>query len=255
MSAACGRVVEAALYRAQAAKVADALNAKFLDAASGAYGLAGAWNATQCAQSMPLYLQIVPPDVRARVVGVLVDALARSDGHLQVGAFGVKYLLQALVDGGRADLAWGVMNKTTFPGFGFMLNASENGLTNATSFWEGWAASDDVYSNNHPLLAGSETYLFNGLAGIQLHPEASAWSRVIFKPAPPPRAHGLDAVAASIESPRGLISSAWTVDAQTGEFVLRVCVPPGVRAEVWLPGSGRRVDAGTCCGCVFRDRV
>jgi alpha-L-rhamnosidase len=248
MSAIVGNASNAQAYAARAAAIAADLNAAFFDAPSGVYAAAGVFNATQCGQSMPLFLQIVPPAARDAAVAVLVANLAAHGGHLQVGSFGVKYLLMSLVDAGRGDLAFAVMNKTDFPSYGYMLDAQQNKLTNATTLWECWCSSDNTFSHDHPMFGSNEVYIFEGLAGIQPHPEAVGFDRVIFKPAPPP---GLEFVNATIATHRGLVASSWRAFAN-GTFALSVCVPPGVRAEVWLPGSsGARFEIGTCCGCTF----
>jgi alpha-L-rhamnosidase len=253
LSLVVGNASQAAAYSARAAAIADALNAAFLDPATGVYATAGGFNATQCGQAMPLFLRIVPPASLDAAIAVLVANLAAHDGNLQVGSFGVKYLLMALIDAGRADLAFNVMTKTTFPSFGYMLNGTANGLTNATTLWECWCASDDTFSHDHPMFGSSEVYFFHGLAGIVPHPEAVALDRILIKPAPPGLA--LASVNASIETHRGLVSSSWRTFAN-GTFALTVCVPPNVRAEVWMPGAaGARFELGTCCGCVFTSHL
>ena len=140
MSAIVGNASQAAKYAAAAVAIADALNEAFLNPATGVYAAKSIFNRTQCGQSMPLFLRIVPPAAVDAAVAALVANLADHDGHLQVGSFGVKYLLMSLVDAGRADLAFGVMNKTDFPSFGYMLNKTVNGLTDATTLWVSAAA-------------------------------------------------------------------------------------------------------------------
>lgn len=249
MSAILGNASQASAYAARAAAVADDLNAAFLDAASGAYAAPGVFNRTQCGQSMPLFLQIVPPAARAAAIAVLEANLAAHAGHLQVGSFGVKYLLMSLVDAGRADLAYGVMAKTDYPSYGYMLDEAANKLTPATTLWESWGTSDDTYSHDHPMFGSSEVYLYMGLAGIVPHPAAAALDALIIKPAPPGLA--LAYVNASIDTHRGVVASAWRV-LPNGTFELTVCVPPNTRAEVWMPGpAGARFEVGTCCGCVY----
>jgi len=252
LSLVVGNASQAAAYSARAAAIADALNAAFLDPATGIYATKGGFNASQCGQAMALFLHIVPPSSVDAVINVLVDNLARHDGHLQVGSFGVKYLLMSLVDAGRPDLAYAVMAKTDFPSFGYMLDAGVNKLTNATTFWESWFTSDNTYSHDHPMFGSSEVYLFQGLAGIVPHPEAVALDRLIIKPAPPGLA--LASVSASIETHRGVISSAWRVYPNS-TFELTVCVPPNTRAEIWMPENGQRFELGTCCGCVFTSQL
>jgi len=112
-----------------------------------------------------------------------------------------------------------------------------------------WFTSASTYSHNHAMFSSGEVWMYQGLAGIKM--AAPTWAAVRIAPAPPPPGHGLDAVNASIVTPRGRISSQWTLAAD-GAFALTVCVPPNVRVAVRLPGAAADVDAGTCCGCVFR---
>jgi hypothetical protein len=90
----------------------------------------------------------------------------------------MKWLLTALSDAGLAATAYGVMNQTSFPSFGYMLDGSVNGLDNATTVWElllshlhdllpictsfvfvfsqvweSWFTSDNTYSHNHPMFS------------------------------------------------------------------------------------------------------
>ena len=249
---AVGNASAAAAWRAAAAATADYINAQFLDARTGVYAKAGQFNATQCGQAMPLYLGIVPPAAAPAALAVLAENVLAHGGHLQVGGFGVKWLLMALSDGGRADLAWGIMNATTYPSHGYMLSGVDNKLTNATSIWESWFTSDDTYSHNHAMFTGNQVWFYEALAGIRM--AAPTWAAVRFAPAPPPPGHGLDAVQASLDTPRGRVSAAWTLAAD-GAFALTICVPPNVRAAVRLPGATADVDAGTCCGCIFNGTV
>lgn len=252
MSLVVGNVSQAAKYSAAAAAIAAKINAKFLDTSTGVYAAAGVFNATQCGQAMPLFLRIVPEDVRPAATAVLLRNLASKGGHLSVGSFGVKYLLMALVDAGRGDLAWGVMNTTSYPGFGYMIDGTANNVTNATTIWESWFTSEDTYSHNHPMFTSNEVWAYQGLAGLQPHPEAGAWDRVLIKPAPPLDGT-LQWVNATIQTPRGVLSSAWTYYASNNTLALTVCVPPNMRAEVWLPISGVSLDPGSCCGCTYWD--
>ncbi len=253
MSAVLGNASQAATYTARAGAVAAKINSLFLNAGTGVYASAGVFNATQCGQAMPLFLGIVPAGVRDKAVAVLTANLAAHGGNLQVGAFGVKYLLMALVDSGRGDLAWGVMNKTSFPSFGYMMDSAVNNLTSATTIWESWFTSDNTYSHNHPMFTSNVVWAYQGLAGIQAHPSARGFDRVNIKPAPPADLT-LTSVNASIATVRGVVSSAWTV-APNGTLRITVCVPPNVEAELWLPGSRQRIAVGTCCGCVYFDQL
>jgi alpha-L-rhamnosidase len=253
ISAILGNVSQAQKYATSAANIAAKINSLFLDESTGRYAAANVFNSTQCGQSMPLFLQIVPPDSTEKVQQVLIDNLASHQGHLQVGSFGIKYLLMSLIDAGRPDLAYGIMNKTDFPSFGYMLDERVNNLTSATTIWESWFTSDNTYSHSHPMFTSNVVYDMQGLVGITPAPSSRGYNSVIFRPSPP--STSLDYVKGSLITQRGLVSSEWQVFPNR-TFMLTICVPPNMKAEVWMPGlSKQRFDPGTCCGCTFYDQI
>ncbi|HEY5481646.1 MAG TPA: family 78 glycoside hydrolase catalytic domain, partial [Verrucomicrobiae bacterium] len=136
-----GKNAEAAEAEALAATIKTAFNRKFLQPGTGRYDAA-----TQACQAFALYLGLVPVEEQERALAVLVrDIEDAHAGHLTTGIFGTKFMLHALADSGRADVAFKVVNQKTFPGWGYML---ENG---ATTLWEHWEFSDNTFSHNHPM--------------------------------------------------------------------------------------------------------
>lgn len=113
------------LPSAKATALRSMMNARFLDNSTGVYGNSSARPqpesaATQCGQSLPLWLGLVPSDLEAKVVQVLVDALQRQGNHLQVGGFGIKWLLMSLSAHQQQDLAYTLMTQEDYPSFGYM---------------------------------------------------------------------------------------------------------------------------------------
>ena len=165
--------------------------------------------------------------------------IAAHDGHLTTGIFGTKYLLAALSEAGRADVAYGIVNQRAFPGWGHML---ERG---ATTLWEHWEFSDNTFSHNHPMFGSVSEWFYKTLAGIQPAPDAVGFDRFLIKPQP---VGDLKWVKARYHSVRGPIVSEWE---KTGDqFKLRVAVPVGSTAMVFMPArdlksvmeSGRRAN-------------
>ncbi len=159
-------------------------------------------------------------------------------GHLTTGIFGTKFMLQALTDAGHADVAFGIVNQSTFPGWGYML---EHG---ATTLWEHWEFSDNTFSHNHPMFGSVSEWFYRALAGINAAPDAVGFDKIVIRPQP---VGDLKWVKASYDSVRGKVVSEWRRDA--GKFNLRVRVPVGVTATVILPSKGghgghRRRQAG-----------
>jgi alpha-L-rhamnosidase len=103
----------------------------------------------------------------------------------------------------------------------------ENG---ATTLWEHWAFSDNTYSHNHPMFGSVSEWFYKVLGGINPAPEAVGFDKIILRPQP---AGDLKWVKASYDSAHGKIVSEWTWEA--GKFNLRVRVPVGAEARVFLP--------------------
>ena len=86
------------------------------------------------------------------------------------------------------------------------------------------------------MFTSADVWLFQGLAGIQPHPAARAFDRVLIKPRPPPPTAGLTWCNASLTTVRGVVATSWTLAAD-GHFVLTVTTPPNMDVELWLPGA------------------
>jgi alpha-L-rhamnosidase len=232
---ALGKDAEAAAAETLAEAIKIAFNRKFLQSGTGRYD-----TATQACQAFALYLGLVPAEEQEHAQAVLVrDIEDTHDGHLTTGIFGTKFMLQSLADAGRADVAFRIVNQSTFPGWGFML---ENG---ATTLWEHWEFSDNTYSHNHPMFGSVSEWFYKVLAGISAAPEAVGFDKIIIRSQP---VGDLNWVKASYDSAHGKVVSEWTWAA--GKFKLRVRVPVGVTATVFLPAkdgtsvteSGRPVE-------------
>lgn len=121
ISSLLGEAALAKEYAGKAASVGAALNARFLDAASGTYQTAtaqGARNDTQCGQAMALFTRLCPDEAACdKALGVLAenarhataglphacqgsddlpgcaDARGGPGAHLTAGLFGIKWVL------------------------------------------------------------------------------------------------------------------------------------------------------------------
>ncbi len=207
---------------ALAEQIKTAFNQKFLNPATGTY-----YTGTEACQSFPLYLGLVPSENKSRALDVLAhNIIDVNKGHLDTGIFGSKYMLNALSDAGRADVAYGIVNQKTFPGWGHML---ENG---ATTLWEHWEYSDNTYSHNHPMFGSVSEWFYKVLAGINPAPDAVGFNKIIIRPQP---VGDLKWAKGSYNSVRGKIISEWKIE--TGKFILDVTIPANTTAVVEIPGD------------------
>ena len=220
---ALGKAADAAEADALAQTISAAFNRKFLARGTGRYD-----QATQACQAFALYLGLVPPEEQERALAVLVRDIEEAHaGHLTAGIFGTKFMLQALADSGRAEVAFRVANQSTFPGWGYML---EKG---ATTLWEHWEFSDNTFSHNHPMFGSVSEWFYRALAGINAAPDAVGFDKIVIRPQP---VGDLSWVKASYDSVRGKVVSEWRREAS--EFSLHVRIPVGTEATVVLPAKG-----------------
>jgi len=238
-----GRKDEEARYRDLAAVIGSAYRAKVLGTGPDKYAAL-----TQAALAAALELGLVPEGERAAAFKALVAATEGPGGpRLTTGIFGTKFLLAALSRGGRADLAYALVDRTSFPGWGHMIDRE------ATTLWEHWEYSDNTYSHNHPMFGSVSEWFFYWLAGIQPASDAVGYDKIIFRPQP---VAGLAWAKAAIRTLRGEVRSEWLIE--NGRFVLSVTVPANAAADVFVPGvdpasvgEGGK-PAGSVPGIVFR---
>jgi alpha-L-rhamnosidase len=206
-----GRIEERDRYRQLAQRIKSAFAERFLESGTGRFGIA-----TQAAQATALHLGLAPANEIAQAVERLLhETLVTHGGHIATGIFGTKYLLNVLAATGNADVAYAVVDKVSFPGWGFML---DNG---ATTLWETWAQSDNVYSQNHPMFGSVSEWFYRCLGGIYATDGAVGFDRMRIEPGMPA---GLEWVETAYESVRGTIRSSWRIEAGTLRFDVEVPV-------------------------------
>ena len=110
-------------------------------------------NGTQSAQAIGIYLDLIPEDQQAAAFSKLVEAVESKGCAPHTGVFSTRYMLLALSENGRVDLARKIVLHKGFPGYLHML---ERG---ATTLWETWKESDNIYSNCHPMFGSVDEWI------------------------------------------------------------------------------------------------
>ena len=141
-----GRLDDAAEFAMLAAKIKAAFAAKYVKDGVVA-------NGTQSAQAIGLYLGLVPQGQVAAAERQLVKAIEEKGYGPTTGIFSTRYMLMYLSEHGRVDVARKIVLHTGFPGWLHML---ERG---ATTLWETWKESDNVYSNCHPMFGSVDEWI------------------------------------------------------------------------------------------------
>jgi alpha-L-rhamnosidase len=180
---------------------------------------------SQTSLAMPLALGIAPEAARAALVDKLVADIRSRGNHTSAGDVGYTYVVKALLNAGRSDVLFDLANQPTKPSYAAQLAAG------ATSLTEAWDANPHS-SQNHLMLGHIEQWFYAGLAGIRVDPASPGLSHILIQPEP---VGDLKWVKASWETFRGPVAVEWRSDGET--FRLNVDIPPGMTADVRLPGG------------------
>lgn len=213
-----GKPDDQARYLALAESIKQAFNARFYHPETGLYD-----NGSQTALSCALYQGLVEPANRERVAANLVAAVEANDNHIDTGILGAKYILNALTESGRSDVAYRMVAQKDQPGWGWWM---EQG---ATTLWEQW---DGGASRCHIMFGDVGAWFYKALAGIRPDPEAPGFAHFTIRPEP---VGHLTWVRAHYDSIRGRIESAW--EKAGGHFTLYVRIPANTTATVYLPAA------------------
>ncbi|KAF4466641.1 alpha-L-rhamnosidase A [Fusarium albosuccineum] len=172
-------------------------------------------------------------DLLSRVAGVLgrvEDQALYYDLYQQIA----KAWREAFVkdgDNGRADVAYRVLLQNTSPSWLYQV---ELGATTTWETWEGYdKAGNASMSHNHYAFGTVAQWLQEGVAGIS--PLSPGWRRIKVSPC---IGGGLSRAGASVDTPLGLVSSSWNLEASTGTVTLTVNIPFLCSVEVMV-GNGK----------------
>ncbi|HZL80048.1 MAG TPA: glycoside hydrolase family 78 protein [Candidatus Limnocylindrales bacterium] len=221
-AAMIGKKDEAKQFTAQANDIRAAFNRKFFNAAKGSYA-----TGSQCANAIPLVMNLCEPTNRAAVLDAIVADVRRHGNAITAGDVGYRYLLRALAEGGRSDVIFDMNNQSEKPGYGYQLKMG------ATSLTEAWNANPSS-SQNHFMLGQIMEWFFHDLAGIRPDPQSPGFKHFSIHP---DVVGDLTEMKASYDSVQGKIVSEWKLAQNT--ITLHVVVPPNTTATIDIPTANR----------------
>ena len=179
---------------------------------------------------LPLAAGIVPPARRTDVIRRLLYRInVVQHGHVGSGLIGGQWLFRTLTDIGQAQTAWNMLNKVSYPSWGFMIG---HGATTIWELWNGNTANPAMNSQDHVMLIGDMmTWLFEDIGGIKSDPLHPGFRHIIMRPIP---LQGLTWVHSWHRSPFGKIVSNWKITSD-GTFNWHIEIPANSVATVEIP--------------------
>lgn len=214
---------DAAYYQEIMQQIREQVLDSYYDPETGVFA-----NGTQTAQIFGLTYDLLPNNDKTKAFSTLEKAFDIRNNHLSTGIFGTKMMFDLLRKHDMNDQMYRIANQRDFPGWGYMI---EKG---ATSLWETWAYSDNVYSQNHPMFGSISEWFYRSLLGI--NPDEPGFKKIIIKPQP---AGDLTFAKGSYLSVQGLIGVEWKISDE--KLTLSVEVPVNTTAQIFIPSSSGKV--------------
>lgn len=221
-----GQEADARKYRDLHARIAADFQRHFLNPTTGRLTNAGS---PQCANAIALCADVVPANLRGKLVDEIVSDLEKRGWQQTAGDIGHLYFIRALAEAGRSDILHKVYAREGKGSYGGVL---AKGLTAMPETWD--AMMDGYQSLNHCMLGHVMEWLYAYVGGIRQEPGSVGWRKVVIGPEPGPLTEG----ATEIVTPAGKIASRWKVEG--GKFRLTTWIPKGVQATAVLPSGARK---------------
>ncbi|MFE3945398.1 family 78 glycoside hydrolase catalytic domain [Streptomyces sp. NPDC059118] len=186
---------------------------------------------TQTGYLLALAFELLPDALVGAAARRLASLIESAGPALLTGFLGVALAAPVLDAHGRSDLAHALLLRDEVPSWRFPLR---HGATTIWERWDGWTPdtgfrAPSMNSFNHYALGSVGEWLYRGVAGLDQAPDSTGYRKLRIRPRP----GGLRHASARHESVRGTVTVTW--ERHDGRIALRVLVPPGATAEVYLP--------------------
>ena len=228
MAKALGRNSDDEKYAALEAHIRTAYQQKYVKGDGSIVG------DTQTAYVLTLAMGLAPEELRKPMTDRLIKDIKAHQTHLTTGFLGTPFLLSALEEQGRADVAYDLLLTSTYPSWGYMVDKG------ATTWWERWngdTGDPAMNSYNHYAFGSVMAWVYRRVAGIDADPEHPGFHHVVISPHVEP---GLSHVHAEYDSAYGTIKTDWSSNA-SGHLDLHVTVPANTTATLFLPAAATSV--------------
>lgn len=189
---------------------------------------------TQTSYLLPLAFLELPEDLQQKAVKHLLEAIERSNYHLQTGFLGTPLLCNVLSNFGHNDIAYRLYTQTEYPSWLFPVKQG------ATTMWERWNSYTikegfgDVGMNsfNHYAYGAIEEWIMSHNLGIQRDENRPGYKHILMQPKIDDT---FSFVKGGFRSVYGDIASAWEIKPSGTE--IEFTIPANTTATFTLPVS------------------
>ena len=189
---------------------------------------------TQTSYLLPLAFLELPEDLQQKAVKHLLEAIKRSNYHLQTGFLGTPLLCNVLSNFGHNDIAYRLYTQTEYPSWLFPVKQG------ATTMWERWNSYTikegfgevSMNSFNHYAYGAIEEWIMSHNLGIQRDENRPGYKHILMQPKIDDT---FSFVRGGFRSVYGDISSAWEIKPSGTE--IEFTIPANTTATFTLPVS------------------
>jgi alpha-L-rhamnosidase len=234
IAAALNKTVDAQKYSDLASSLSSAFHTTFFNATAHSYA-----TRSQAADVFALEMGAVPTTIQKDVIEHLINDIRRRNNHTSVGEIALPSWFRMLSFYDHDDIVYDFLSRTDSPSYGY---AIVNGATSVTEDWDGPAPArgQQLISQNHFMFGAVDEWFMRSLAGIQQASNSIDYRVLDIKLA---IVVNLKHVEATYRTSRGWIEIQWDRVGMT--FTLKVKIPYGSIANVYVPGTNATSDYGT----------
>ena len=187
---------------------------------------------TQTGLTLILYFGLCTEQERPALVNKLCELIDQWDGLMTTGFVGTPYILHALTEGGRSDVAYKLLLEERSPSWLYSVTHG------ATTMWEHWNSlkedgsfwSADMNSFNHYAYGCVCDWIYGQAAGITVTDDGAGYKSFTLTPHP---CKELKFVNCSLDTPMGTVVSNWYYKGD--DVYYEFTVPSGSTAYLSLP--------------------
>lgn len=189
---------------------------------------------TQAGYALALHFDLLPEAKRPLALKHMLAGITKYKGHMSTGFHSTYRMMLELTKAGQNDLAYQLINHTTFPSWGYSI---ENGATTIWERWDGYVKGrgfqdKGMNSFNHYAIGAVGEWMYRVILGINNDDAKPAYEHFVIRPYP---GGGLTWAKGSYNSIRGKIESSWKLAGS--EFKLDVTIPANTSATVYVPAK------------------
>ncbi|TCW61448.1 alpha-L-rhamnosidase [Treponema sp. J25] len=189
---------------------------------------------TQTAHILVLVFNLAPEKHRKRILEDLVAILGQSNNHLTTGFLGTPFILKALSEHGRTDLAYKLLLQQDYPSWLYQITKG------ATTIWEHWDGikpdgsfwSPEMNSFNHYAYGAVGQWMYETLGGLRFTHDEEGHPLCLIAPQP---GGGITQSMVQYHSVYGSITVSWRCKGNI--LNLEVTLPPNVQGLLRWPGK------------------